>query len=315
MDFLSSDFPVSLVVIGLLTWFSLDMHSILKSSQRKNQLSIDGRWGDLERHFESASKPHRPFVWLHDRYFLPGNITAQHALFLYNRGRHEEALSKVDQAIRQIADKPKFFRSIHREATFKTLCGSLRSRTLILTGLGRYDEARQAAAQLQHLTGSDAQPNAALALLEFYCGCLDEALAQAQAVSAEDTQYDSMRGIAALAYSMKGEFDEALQALNFEPGDIAKFYSPEDLKALNESSTGSNLIELQRKKRAGVSQPARLLRLAQVYIDGENLRTPLVRWMRRRNRLVRSREFRHLTAATVPAALQPWERLAKPRLI
>ncbi len=269
MQFLTIIYLIlSFVAIGVLAWFASDMRSILKSGQRKNELSIEGRWGELEQHFERASKTYRPFVWLHQHYLLPGKVSAQHALFLYKQGRPEEALMKVDQAIRQIECKPRIFRSIHRSATFTTLCSSLRARILILTGLGRYGEAREVAAQLQQLTGSSG-PNAALALLEFYCGHLDEALAMAQPVPPGDKQYDTMRAVTVLALCMKGEFDLAIRALMYEPSDISTFYSPAGLKAVSESPEGTKLIELQRRKLAGVFQPARLILLAQVYIAKE----------------------------------------------
>lgn len=260
-----------LSAVGLLAWFASDMHSLLKSSQRKNQLSIDGRWKDLESYFQQARRPYRPFVWFYRRYLLPGNITTQYALFLYNRGRLDDALAIVDDAIRQIEIKPRIFRYIYHRETFKTLCGALRTRTLILTGQGSYDEARKTTAKLEHLTGSSATSNASLALLEFYCGHLDEALAQTEAVPPQDAQYDSMRGIAALAWSMKGEFDKAVQALTYEPSDISKYYSPARLKALKETPEGTKLIELQRKKHAGIFQPARLLMLANVYMEREEI--------------------------------------------
>ncbi|MEY2465784.1 MAG: hypothetical protein QOD03_305, partial [Verrucomicrobiota bacterium] len=110
----------------------------------------------------------------------------------------------------------------------------------------------------------------ALALLEYYCGHLDEALAQAQAVPAGDAQYDSMRSLMALAYCMKGDFEKALQALSFEPADASKFYSPSGLKTLSESPEGAKLIALQRIKLAGVFPPARLILLAQVYVALED---------------------------------------------
>src|SRR5579872_3245688 len=103
---LSYDPLVTCLVLGLVAWFSFDMRSILKSGQRKAQLKIDGQWEELERFYERASKPRRPFVWLHRRYLLPGNNTAQHALFLHTQGRFEEALAKADLAIQQIATKP-----------------------------------------------------------------------------------------------------------------------------------------------------------------------------------------------------------------
>lgn len=205
------------------------------------------------------------------KYLLPGTIAAQHALFLNNHGRLEEALAKADQAIRQVKSKPRIFRGIHRAATFKTLCGSYSARALILAGLGRYDEAREVTTQLQQLAGAGRPQNTALALLELYCGRLDEALALAQAVPPKDPQYDPMRVIAALAQVMKGEFDQAVQTLLYEPGDMTKFYSPAGLKAVQENPEGPKLIELQNKKLAGVFQPARLLMLANVYLAQEDL--------------------------------------------
>jgi tetratricopeptide (TPR) repeat protein len=258
-------FLVPLLIMAALAWFASDMRSILKSGQRKNQLSIEGKWRELEQHFERISKTYRPFVWLHQQYLLPGTVPAQHALFLFKQGRLDEALAKVDRAIRQIEGKPRLFRSIHRSETFRILCSSLRARTLILTGLGRYGDAREVAARLQQLTGPG-DPNAALALLEFYCGHLDEALAMAQPVPPGDKQYDSMRAVTALAYGVKGEFDQAIQALLYEPSDISKFYSPAGLQAVSESPEGPKLIELQRRKHGGVFEPARLILLAQVYV-------------------------------------------------
>lgn len=98
------------VAVIALAWFSWDMSAILKMSQRKQQLAIEGRWNDLERHYESTLKTRRPFVWLQQRYLLPGAVLAQYALFLYKRGRLEEALLKADRSIEQIEGKPKFFR-------------------------------------------------------------------------------------------------------------------------------------------------------------------------------------------------------------
>ncbi len=260
---------VPLATIALLWCFAMDMRSILKSDQQKNRLSIEGRWEDLERHFVRASKPRRPFVWLHRRYLMPGNDTIQYALFLFKQGRLEEALARVDQAVQQISAKPWFFRSIHRSATFASLCGAFRTRTLVLTGLGRYDEAREAAAQLERLAGSNGRPNAPLALLEYYCGRLDEALALAQSVPPGDKEYDPMRGITALALCAKGEFDAAIQALLYEPGDIAKYYPHGGLETVGQTPEGAKLIELQRQKLAGIFQPARLLGLARVYLVRE----------------------------------------------
>jgi len=255
---------VAIVVVG--GWIVMDMRSILREAQRRKQLAIDGRWKELEEHFEQASNPRRPFVWLQKRFLLPGGIQVQHALFLFKQGRLEEALAKVDQAIRQIKKKPKIFSSVYKMATVKILAGAFNARTLILTGMGRYDEARQTIAESMRLDKPGKPNNTPLALLEYDCGRLDEALALAQTVPPNNPHYDTMRVIGALALYMKGEFDQALQALMYEPGDVSKFYSPESLKTMLANPEGAKLIELQNKKIAGVRQPARLILIAKMHI-------------------------------------------------
>jgi len=256
-----------------LKWFAWDMGSIIKWMRCKNQLSIDGRWKDLEQHFEGASKTLRPFVWLHRQYLLPGAIEAQYGLFLFKQGRLEEALVKIDKAICKIKGKPRIFRRFHRSESFNILGSSFRARILILTGLGRYSEAREAAAELQQLTGLSGRPNEALATLEYKCGNLDEALALAQAVPPEDKQYDAMRAQTALAYYSKGELDNAIQALLYEPSDMRKFYTASGFELVSGTTDGSKLLELQRTKLAGVLQPARLILLAKVFITKEEFKS------------------------------------------
>lgn len=63
MNLLPFAFLIPLAFFVLLTWFRLDMRSILRAGQVKNQLSIQGQWKALERYFQRASKPLRPFVW------------------------------------------------------------------------------------------------------------------------------------------------------------------------------------------------------------------------------------------------------------
>lgn len=267
---------ILLVTVGALSWFAADMRSILKSGQVKNQLSIDGRWEDLENHFRRTMKPRRFFVWLHQRYLLPGNLEGQYALFLYQRGRSEEALAKMDEAQRKIANKPRIFAGIFRRATSKTLWGALNGRILILSGLGRYDEARQVAVGLQNLGGPVNESAATMALLEANCGRLDAALEWARTIPSSHPQFDSMQIVMAWMYSSKGEFEKAVEVLQFESGDISKFYDSRGLTAMKESVEGSKLLELQQKKLTGVRQPARLLMLASTYISHEKFDLALV---------------------------------------
>jgi hypothetical protein len=129
------------------------MRSITKSSQRRYVLEIEGRWKDLDEHFERTARPCRPFVWLHQKCLLPGNEETQHALFLFKQGRLEDALEKADRAIRQMEHKPLIFKGFYRSRNLKMLDGVLNARILILTGLGRCDEAREVAARVQRGKG------------------------------------------------------------------------------------------------------------------------------------------------------------------
>ena len=135
--------------------------------------------------------------------------------------------------------------------------------------MGRYDEAREAAARLGQASGSNVRQNSSLALLEANCGRLDEALALAKTVPPEDHQYDSMRAVMASAYRLKGEFAQAIETLMYQPAGISKFYRSEELEQLNRSPEGSKFLELQGRKLAGVYQPARWIMLAGVYLDQE----------------------------------------------
>ena len=258
-----------LAAFGVLIWYAADMRSILRSKQRKNQLAIEGRWAELEKYWEQASNTRRPFVWLHQRYLLPGSNAVQFGLFLYQQGRLEEALAKVDQAIKQIENKPAIFRSMYQRATNKALWGALAARGLILTGMGRYDEAREAAARLGDASGYNVRANQSLALLELDCGRLDEALVLAKTVPPENNQYDSMRAAMARAYSLKGEFVRAIETLTYEPSSVSKFYRPDNWEKMKRSPEGSKLIELQGRKLAGIFPPARWVALAVVFLEQE----------------------------------------------
>jgi tetratricopeptide (TPR) repeat protein len=266
---------IAFLFVVLRWWYIADMRSILKSSQLRQRLSMEGRWKDLEDYFKDAERPRRPFVRLYRKYLMPGSMETQYALFLFKKGRLEESLAKVDQAVVRIRNKPRVFRSYYKKTTANILRGSLRTRILVLGGLGRYDDARATAAELQRLTGPSAKQPSALALLEYNCGHIDEALALALQADAEDMQYDTMRQIVANAYCMKGQHELAIQALSFEPANAEKLYSPAGLETLSKIPEGAELIALKRKKLAGIFPPARWIMLARVYIAMGNFEKAL----------------------------------------
>lgn len=250
---------------GVLMWFAADMRSILKTKQERHRLEMAGRWDEVEKFFQRTAKTYRPFVWLFQRYLLPGTNGALYGLFLFKHGRSEEALIKLDEAIKQIEKKPLIFRPFYGSATFKIYCSALRGRALVLNGMGRYDEVRQEARRLEEMTGS--RSNAALALTEYNCGNLQQALVLAEMVEVGDNQYDAMRVLVARIHRIKGNYDHALQALSYHASDVSKFYSTEGMQAMRATPEGAVLVDLHRRKLAGVFPPGRLLALASVYLD------------------------------------------------
>lgn len=206
--------PLAYVVgAGGLGWFAADMGYLLRSAQRSERLKLDGQWAELEQQLRRTMKSYRPFVWFTERCLLPGSSACQLGLFLYQPGRLEVALERVDQAVRQIDRKPAFFRSVFRRATHGTHVGALASRVIILGGLGRYEEARKSADRAGQISGSNSDRNAALVSLEVNCGHIDEALALAKTVPPEHHQASSVRVTAAWAYNLKGDFVQAVEAL------------------------------------------------------------------------------------------------------
>jgi tetratricopeptide (TPR) repeat protein len=260
---------VAVAAVALVIWRRLDMRFILKLSQRKAQLSIEGRWRELGQYFETTPKIRRPFVWLHYHYRFPGSFTVQHALFLYKLGHLDEALSKADLAIQEASGEHPIFWFFRPRRDLKTKCNALRARALALNALGKADEARETAERLKKLTG---RPETIMALIEYNSGHLDEALAEAAAIPAESTRYDVAQNIIALVYRMKGEFQQAIQTLSREPRDVTKFYKAADLETMRASTEGAKLLELRQKKHAGVFQPSRFLQLSEVYLNLEDFK-------------------------------------------
>jgi tetratricopeptide (TPR) repeat protein len=258
-----------LVVAGFRTWYAADMRSIVRSMQRKNELTLEGRWAELEQHLKRDQTSRRPFAWFYKRYLLPGNSAAQVALFLHQQGRFEEALAKIDQAIKQIENKPAFLRPLYRRSMNGIHCSALATRVLILSEMGRYDEARDTATRLAKVSGSNVRPNSSLALVEAHCGRLDEALALARTVAAESPRYDTMRILMAKMHGLKGDYAQAVETLTFEPASISKFDPSKGLENIKPGGEVSKLKEMQGRKLAGAVQHSRWMMLAGAYLQLE----------------------------------------------
>jgi tetratricopeptide (TPR) repeat protein len=77
--------------------------------------------------------------------------------------------------------------------------------------------------------------------------------------------------VASSIFCFKREFTEAINILVYEPKDITEHYSPEDLALVLQNRESARFIALKRKHSATIHQPIRLLSMARVYVDQENL--------------------------------------------
>lgn len=255
---LSPGFLGIAAVVLLLVWALADVKSMLRADRTRAALSIEGNWEELTRHFEAALRCRRPFVLLLRAGFTPGIIEAQFANHLYSQGRLEAGLAVADRAVAKSAGRPPIQRA------------ALATRVQILTGLGRYDEARAAVEQGRSLGADPPLSEVVAGLLELYLGRPDEALKAAQAALGDPRTEDPARMVASAAHRVKGEFREAVAVLLYSPADIRVFYSADEYRRVTRVPEGAQLVALLREEREGVVQPSRYLAAVEVYLDQED---------------------------------------------
>lgn len=242
----------------LLLWALADLKALLRGDRRRAELSLEGNWEELNRHFEATLRTWRPFGRLLRALFTPGIIEAQFANHLYSQGRHEAGLAMADRAVAKAAGRPRILRA------------ALATRVQLLTGLARYDEARAAVEQGRSLGADPPLAEVVAGLVELYCGRPDEALKAAQAALADPRTEDPARMVASSAHRVKGEFREAVAVLLYSPADIRVFYSADEYRRVTRVPEGAQLVALLRQEREGVVQPSRYLAAVEVYLDQED---------------------------------------------
>jgi tetratricopeptide (TPR) repeat protein len=237
------------------------------------RLKLAGRWDELDAHYQRELRSHRlilPFVMR--KYAVPGNLEAGYAVYLYERGRLESALEFTDRAI-VLARKPRWkLKSVFgMQPNTRTLPVALNLRVLVLTGLGRYNEARTTAAELRAMLPPGQRRNSADCLMEVQSGHLQEALELAYETLSHNSKDGTARLVASWVYRLRGDFPEAASILFYQPPDVTEHYSPKDLDLVLRSREGVKFVALQRQYAATIHEPIRLLALSGVYLEEGNL--------------------------------------------
>src|SRR5262245_16339169 len=131
IDTVRSGFPAIILIVGLLLWFIADMNHGSKLNRRRSELGAQGRWKELNEHFESELTCGRLPLRICRCFAVPGLLEADYAMHLYKQGALEKALEFADRAVA----KSNRFRKCRDMARV--------ARAQILSGFGRYDEAHQ----------------------------------------------------------------------------------------------------------------------------------------------------------------------------
>jgi len=254
--------------VGLF-WFLSDMRFAQRWSLKRAELGAQDKWRELNAHFESGIKCRRPMLLLFQRFVIPGLLEADYALHLSNQGEHERALVLAEKAARKSSRRPKVQIAI------------LPAQATILLRLGRYADAKEvvrfgrslaADPDRSELNKAQASPDGASnlamqeGLIELSLGNLDAALqlgieASAGAVS------DPARALISGVLMAKGRFQEALDALLYEPSGFDKFLKPDELKLVAEDKMFQETARKMDEQLSSVFGPAINLGMALVYVD------------------------------------------------
>ena len=236
------------------------------------QLKLAGKWDELDAHYQRELRSHRLLLpFLLRKIVIPGNLEAGYAAFLHQRGQLEPALEFTGRAIALARKQPRWLKSIYgMPLRRKTLSVALNLRVLILTSLGRYDEARATAEELRGVSPPGHRRNSADCLTEVQSGNLEEALNLAYETLSHNVKDGTARLIASRVYRLQGRFAEAANILFYEPRDVTEHYSPKDLANMLKDRQSAEFITLQRQYAASIHEPIRLLALAGVYLEEGN---------------------------------------------
>jgi tetratricopeptide (TPR) repeat protein len=268
IDAARSMFPTLIIIIGLLLWFIADMNHASKLNRRRSELGAQGRWKELNEHFEAELTCWRMPLRIFRCFALPGGIEVEYAMHLYKQGELEKALEMADRAV----VKSNRFRK-HRDMP-------LIARAQILSGFGRYDEARLMLQQARKINPEVSFANLLEAMIEMYEGHIEQALALGQRALSDQKTTDSSRALVSALLTVKGRFQDALNILTYEPVRALALFTAEDLDLMTQTESGRQLVLAMDEEMAGVFRPVRYLAIAGVCLeagDKENLEDSLNR--------------------------------------
>ncbi len=272
------------VVVGLL-WMMADLRFVQRWQLRRAELGAQDKTQELNAHFEAALKCRRPMLLLFLHYVIPGTLEAEYALHLSNQGEHERALVLAKKASLSAARRP----AVHLAV--------LPAECMVLLRLGRYEQAQDILRIGRRLLSSSTLAGAGRnpadqasglvmqeGLLEMYLGHFEAALKLGVRASAA-TISDPARGLVSGVLALQGRFEQALEALVYEPSTFYRFLTatppvidtgededPLDLLAKDKLYRQS--ADKTNEELAGVFGPAVEIGRAGVFLeagDAENL--------------------------------------------
>jgi tetratricopeptide (TPR) repeat protein len=244
--------------LGLLQLFVADMSYDRQWSQERADLGAQGKWKELNEHFEGRMRTRRPLLRLFRAIASPGLLEADYAFHLSNCGLNEAGLEWADRAVRKSR-----FRKCLAEMT-------LSCRGTILCRLGRYDEARAAAAQAKSLVGNAGFPELVEAMVALYLGNLETALCLARTLLSHPRAKEAARVMVSGVLSLLGRYQQALDMLVYEPSNVQVFFSPKGLRAMTSDEAGQRLVLTMDQELAAITRPAQHLAIADVCLQAED---------------------------------------------
>lgn len=246
-------------------WFVADCKFAQQWSLKRAKLGAQDKWRELNTHFEAGLKCRRPFLLLFRRFAIPGLVEADYALHLSNQGQHESALVWAQEASRKSATRPDILLDV------------LPAEATVLLRLGRYADARKVIlcgrdllASSRHSANSPPNRGNGIVLTEalvaLYLGNLTAALQLSIEASAAAVS-DPGRVLISIVFVAMGRFQEALNALVYEPSRFEKFLKTEDHDLLAEDKIFAETSDKMNEELAGVFGPAISIGRATVFLE------------------------------------------------
>jgi tetratricopeptide (TPR) repeat protein len=245
---------VVLACFGLIGLLTADLRWDRKWSLKNAELSAQGRWKEMNAHFERRLACRRPFLRLHDAIARPGLLDAQYGLHLSNQGHNEKGLEWADRAVKRKSWRRK------QTATLQQV------RAHILCRIGRYEEAKAAVEHSRRADPGSGLADMLDAMIELNLGLIEVALTFGKKAFASGNLTDPARSVVSSVLALQKRFQEALDVLVYEPTNVLAFFSNESLSKVTSDDLGKDLVLRMDEEIAGIFRPGRYLSIAEVCI-------------------------------------------------